>query len=108
MKLTIKHFDGAYPSFNVSVSSKEGAEPFITIRGCRVVEGQNGAFVSFPSRKQDDGKYWNHVLASDRFQAAIIDKHAKTAAPKPVARQPADNAGRAPTSFDDMPDDIPF
>lgn len=33
----------------------------VTIYGCRVVEGQKGDFISFPSRKGSDGKYYNHV-----------------------------------------------
>lgn len=33
----------------------------VTIYGCKVVEGKNGDFISFPSHKGKDGKYWNHV-----------------------------------------------
>lgn len=33
----------------------------ITIYGCNVVEGKNGDFISFPSYKGSDGKYYNHV-----------------------------------------------
>lgn len=33
----------------------------VTIYGCRVVEGKNGDFVSFPSRQGKDKKYYNHV-----------------------------------------------
>ncbi|UVY23148.1 MAG: SpoVG [Bacteriophage sp.] len=32
-----------------------------TIYGCRVVEGKNGDFISLPSRKGKDGKYWGIV-----------------------------------------------
>lgn len=31
------------------------------IYGCRVCEGKNGDFISFPARKGSDGKYYNHV-----------------------------------------------
>lgn len=31
------------------------------IYGCRVSEGKNGDFISFPSRKGSDGKYYNYV-----------------------------------------------
>ena len=34
----------------------------ITIYGCRLVEGKNGQFVSFPSRKGKDGNYYSHVF----------------------------------------------
>ena len=33
----------------------------IKIYGCRVSEGKNGDFISFPARKGSDGKYYNHV-----------------------------------------------
>lgn len=32
-----------------------------TIYGCHVVEGKNGDFISLPSRKGKDGKYWGIV-----------------------------------------------
>lgn len=67
--ITIEHFND---QFNVCLASKAGNTPFITIKGCRLVDGQKGRFVSFPSRKLDSGKYWNHVYASDDFQAAVI------------------------------------
>lgn len=35
----------------------------ITIYGCRLVDGKNGTFVSFPSRKGNDGKYYAHAFA---------------------------------------------
>ena len=33
----------------------------VNIYGCRVVEGKDGDFVSFPSRKGSDDKYYNHA-----------------------------------------------
>lgn len=33
-----------------------------TIYGCRMVEGKNGEFISFPARKGKDGKYYNHAV----------------------------------------------
>lgn len=33
----------------------------VTIYGCRVIEGKEGDFVSFPSHKGKDDKYYNHV-----------------------------------------------
>lgn len=31
----------------------------VTIYGCFLTEGRNGNFVAFPSRKGNDGKYYN-------------------------------------------------
>lgn len=46
----------------------------VTIYGCKVIEGKNGDFVSFPSHKGKDGKYYNHawVKLSDDDTAAIV------------------------------------
>ena len=79
MNITIEHFSGKYPSFNVALASAAGKEPFITIKGCRVVDGSKGRFVSWPATKQDSGKYWNHVWASEGFAAAVLAEYDKSA-----------------------------
>lgn len=110
MKISIKHFPGTYPSFNVALAN-DGKEPFIEIKGCRIVSGQNGEFVSWPSRKKDDGTYWNHVYASDDFNAAVLQKAKQgqpTAPPPPAPRRAqAPQPQRASSGFDDMDDDLP-
>lgn len=35
----------------------------ITIYGCKVIESDNGDFISFPSYKGSDDKYYSHVYA---------------------------------------------
>lgn len=89
--------DGKYPSFNVAISSKAGNEPFIIIRGCKIIQGQKGEFISYPARKMEDGKYFNHVYGSDAFNKVVLEK-AK-------ASKPAERGG---SGFDDMESDIPF
>ena len=103
MRITIKHFTGQYPSFNVSLSTKDGMEPFIEIKGCKIMNGSNGEFVSWPSRKLDSGKYWNHVYASNAFNEAVL-KAAKVEAPAPAPKAAPANSG----GFESMDDDIPF
>lgn len=93
MKITIEHHND---QFNVALSSAEGKEAFLVIKGCRVKEGDKGRWISFPARKLDSGKWWNHVYASEGFQAAILAEFDK--AQKPAPR-------RAPKPDDD---DIPF
>lgn len=46
----------------------------VTIYGCRVVEGSKGDFISFPSHKGKDGKYYNYayVKLSDDDTAGIV------------------------------------
>lgn len=73
MHLSIEHFDGKFPSFNVSLHTDQKREPFLVIKGCRLIKGQKGDFISFPSKKMDNGKYWNHVYASEPFMAKIVE-----------------------------------
>jgi len=104
MHITIEHHND---QFNVNLSSKEGSEAFLSIKGCRIVDGQKGQFVSYPARKKDDGKWWNHVWAGDKFNAAVISKFNESK-PKPAPRQ-APPAATQGSGFDDVPDDdIPF
>lgn len=46
----------------------------VTIYGCKVVEGSKGDFISFPSHKGKDGKYYNHawIKLSDEKAKEII------------------------------------
>ena len=48
----------------------------VTIYGCKVVEGKNGDFISFPSHKGKDGKYYNHayIKLTDEQSKDIISQ----------------------------------
>ena len=48
----------------------------VTIYGCKVIEGKNGDFISFPSHKGKDGKYYNHayIKLSDDQSKDIISQ----------------------------------
>lgn len=95
MEITVKWFND---SFNIGLSAKEGAEEFLSVKGCRLVETGGKAFIGFPAKKNEQtGKYWNHVWASDKFQAAVIEK-AKAAKP----------SSRKPPKSDEQDDDCPF
>lgn len=88
MEVSVKWFDGAYPSFNLILASAAGKDPFIEIKGCKIMDGKNGPFVSYPSRKLDSGKYWNHVYGSDAFNAVVLSK-AQESMPKAQSRRQA-------------------
>ena len=102
MHIEIEWRTGKYPSFNIHLASKEGKDAFMTIRGCKIIESEKGQFVSFPAKKMDDGKYWNHVWATSEFNELILKKakSAPAAAPRQQAK-PAD-------PLEGMDDDIPF
>lgn len=63
MKFDVKNvFVGKYGTkFNL-VLQLEGGE-MVAIYGCRVVEGRKGDFIGWPSHKDKNGDYWNHVYA---------------------------------------------
>lgn len=46
----------------------------VTVYGCIVMEGKNGDFISFPSYKGKDGKYYNHayIPLTDKEQESIL------------------------------------
>lgn len=46
-------------TFALNVQAAEGRD--LTIYGCRIADGKTGNFVSFPSRKGTDGKYYSHA-----------------------------------------------
>ena len=48
----------------------------VSIYGCKVVEGSKGDFISFPSHKGKDGKYYNHawIKLSDNDTKDIISQ----------------------------------
>lgn len=101
MHITVKWFDGKYPSFNLSLHSKEGADEFLTVKGCRIARGKDGDFLAYPSTKGNNDKYWNHAWGSDKFNAEVL-KIAQ-------ASKPRDNQGsnQKPNQNDYEPD-IPF
>jgi DNA-binding cell septation regulator SpoVG len=104
MEISVKWFDGQYPQFNVSIASKPGNEPFLEVKGCRIVSGKDGEFVAPPSTKGKNDKYWNHAYFSKDFAAVVLEK-AKECQPQKQQAQPAQ---KQTGGFSDMESDIPF
>ena len=68
-KLTVERvhpFDDGSITFNLKVDG------FVDIYGLRIYDGKDGKpFISFPARKGNDGKYWNHAyikLSDDQVE----------------------------------------
>ena len=49
-----KSFDNGGVVFDMTING-------VSIYNCRVVEGKNGDFISFPARKGSDGNYYSHA-----------------------------------------------
>jgi DNA-binding cell septation regulator SpoVG len=85
-------------NFNLNLASKPGAEAFLSVKGCRLVDGNDGQFIGYPSTKNaTSGKWWRHVGGSDKFNAAVLEKV--------LATQPRQSAPRGRQEDDG---DIPF
>jgi hypothetical protein len=110
MHIAIEWRDGKWPSFKIILSKVQGAEPFLEIKDCRIIDGKTGPFVSYPARKDDKGKYWPYLYGGEAFNAHIV-KLAQAAKPQSEPRQ-SEPQRQAPkrggSGFEDMDDDIPF
>ena len=105
MKFTVTWFQGKYPSFNLGFHSTPESEEFLSIKGCKIFDGAKGSFVSYPSTKKADGKYWNHCWGSKAFNDAVL-KMAMASRPAAIPTPPQ-QVGTG-SGFEDMSDDIPF
>ena len=57
IKVTRAHeFDNGNVAFDMEING-------VTVYGATMIAGKNGNFVSFPSRKGSDGKYYSHCYA---------------------------------------------
>ena len=54
----------------------------LTVYNCRIVDSKDGNFISFPSRKGKDGKYYSHayIRLTEEEQEEIIVEVIKTLA----------------------------
>ena len=104
MFITIEHHKD---QFNVNLSSKEGADAFLSIKGCKIVEGRSGPFISYPASKYNSNgvdKWWNHVWASEKFNDEVLKK-VQASTPK----QSKAGGGSRQTRNDDFDaDSVPF
>ena len=70
IKVTRGHvFDDGSVAFDMEVNG-------VSIYNCTLREGKNGQFVSFPSRKAKDGKYYSHcyVKLTEEDTKSIVEQ----------------------------------
>lgn len=106
MKITAERREaGKFTYYTVMIASAEGRDPFLTLKDLRIVDGQKGRFVGFPARKDDAGKYWPYVYASDAFQAECL-RAMDTAETRKDTRTLSER--KKPQTLAEMDDDIPW
>lgn len=77
VKITCKPYTGSSKTKGFIDLELDGT---LVIKGLTLVEGENGLFLSFPSTKGKDGKYYNSVYSLDKewrdlLQDACIKKY---------------------------------
>ena len=77
VKITCKPYTGGSKTKGFIDLELDGT---LVIKGLTLVEGKNGLFLSFPSTKGKDGKYYNSVYSLDKewmnlLQDACIKKY---------------------------------
>lgn len=66
----------------------------LIIKGLTLVEGKNGLFLSFPSTKGNDGKYYNSVYSLDKeWRELLQDECVKKYYECNQTSQPASSGG---------------
>jgi len=106
MEITIDWHDN---QFNVNLHGAPGADPFLSIKGCRIVEGSKGQFVSYPATKNEkNGKWWNHVYGGEKFNEAVLKKAQQSKRPSHDAAKSRQLSPKQGSGFDDMSDDVPW
>jgi len=85
-------------TFGVGFCKEAGQEPFFVMKGCRLANGANGPFVSGPSTKMDDGKWFNYSYFDKKFSEYVTG----------LAQKAVEAAPAAPKAQAAASDDIPF
>jgi hypothetical protein len=90
--------------FNVELCSQQGREPFLSIKGVRIKDGQKGEFLSWPASppKNPGQKWWSHVFASEAFNAEVM-KIAKASMPTKDTRTHGERKARQQNDLDAPP-----
>lgn len=91
-------------------------EEGLVVKGFKIVEGTNGPFVGYPSRKNNDGEYNDTVFAEADLKQEItqlaMDAYGSAVVQSPGAAAESPAGGSAPAPTDSPPpfgdDDIPF
>lgn len=71
VNVTVRPYDG---KTNTRAFVELKIEDHLIIKGLTLVEGKKGLFVSFPSTKGKDGKYYNSIYSMDKEWVELMTK----------------------------------
>lgn len=72
VKITVRKYESANSKTKAFIELK--LDEVLIVKGLSLVEGKNGLFLSFPSSKGKDKKYYNSVYSLDKDWKSQLEK----------------------------------
>lgn len=72
VKITVRKYESANSNTKAFIELK--LDEVLIVKGLSLVKGKNGLFLSFPSSKGKDNKYYNSVYSLDKDWKAQLEK----------------------------------
>ena len=72
VKITVRKYESSNSKTKAFVELK--LDEVLIVKGLSLVEGKNGLFLSFPSSKGKDNKYYNSVYSLNKVWTSDLEK----------------------------------
>ena len=72
VKITVRKYESANSNTKAFIDLK--LDEVLIVKGLSLVKGKNGLFLSFPSSKGKDNKYYNSVYSLDKDWKAQLEE----------------------------------
>jgi stage V sporulation protein G len=72
VKITVRKYESANSKTKAFIELK--LDEVLIVKGLSLVKGKNGLFLSFPSSKGKDNKYYNSVYSLDKDWKAQLEE----------------------------------
>ena len=72
VKITVRKYESANSNTKAFIELK--LDEVLIVKGLTLIKGKNGLFLSFPSSKGKDNKYYNSVYSLDKDWNAQLAK----------------------------------
>lgn len=72
VKITVRKYESSNSKTKAFVELK--LDDVLIVKGLSLVEGKNGLFLSFPSSKGKDNKYYNSVYSLNKDWRSALEK----------------------------------
>lgn len=72
VKITVRKYESANSNTKAFIELK--LDEVLIVKGLSLVKGKNGLFLSFPSSKGKDNKYYNSIYSLDKDWKAQLEE----------------------------------